>query len=249
MQQNDEFVLSRELCYKQRNLALPPSEKDILESATYIDSDIITLQEVSAAFIDQAKSRPKLGGAFWIVAPKDMDAVRDQNSVIFLRKDTFPDGSDAEITSLVEGSFEEGAKVPVAKGDILAITATDKDGISFVVASFHGDTNGLATKPVLDAILKAMSTDAELAGHKLLFGLDANTYEKAKPKKQQDVLEWGKHYVAHGLTSCWGDVPDPKNYTTFNSRTYLQPQLNKACKQSDKRSNGDGASSHCLCAL
>ena len=87
--------------------------------------------------------------------------------------------------------------------------------------------------------MKAMSSNSTLAGHKLIFGLDANTYEKAKPGKQQDVLDFGKHYVSYGLTSCWGDVPDKKNYTTFNSRTYLQPQLNKACKKSDKRANGD----------
>merc|ERR1712194_447333 len=53
--------------------------------------------------------------------------------------------------------------------------------------------------------------DSTLITHKLVFGLDANTYEK----------------------------PKPANYTTFNSRTYLQPQLNKACKKSDKRANGD----------
>ena len=214
-----------------------PHTLDILEKV-YGTSDIVTLQEVSASFIDQARKR-ELGQKFWIVAPGDLDAVRDQNSVIFLSKATFPSGPTAEITHLVEGSFEEGAKVPIAKGDILAITATDLDGIPFVIASFHGDTNGLATKPVLSAIIKAMNSDATLATHKLLFGLDANTYEKAKPGKQQDVLEWGKHYVSYGLTSCWGDVPNPSNYTTFNSRTYLQPQLNKACKKSDKRSNGD----------
>jgi hypothetical protein len=101
------------------------------------------------------------------------------------------------------------------------------------------DTNGLATKPVLSAIVKAMASDSVLITHKLVYGLDANTYEKAKPGKQQDVLDWGKHYSSFGLTSCWGDIPNPSNYTTFNSRTYLQPQLNKACKMSDKRSNGD----------
>merc|ERR1719253_1958043 len=168
-----------------------------------------------------------------------MDAVRDQNSVIFLRKETFPAGPSAEITAIVENSFEEGVEVPIAKGDILAITATDRDGIPFVITSFHGDTNGLATKPVLSAIMKAMSMDSSLITHKLIFGLDANTYEKAKPGKQQDVREWGEHYVSYDLTSCWGDTPNPSNYTTFNSRTYLQPQLNKACKKSDKRANGD----------
>ena len=216
-----------------------PRTFEILESSTYIGSDIIALQEVSASFIDQAKSRPSLDHNFHIIGPDDMDAVRDQNSVIFLRKETFPDGASAEITSLVESSFEPGVTVPVAKGDILAITATDRDGVPFVIASFHGDTNGLATKPVLSAIMKAMASDSSLANHKLIFGLDANTYEKAKPGKQQDVLEWAQHYVSYDLTSCWGDVPDPQNYTTYNSRTYLQPQLNKACKKSDKRSNGD----------
>ena len=104
---------------------------------------------------------------------------------------------------------------------------------------FSLDTDGLATKPVLSALMKAMTTNSALAKHKLIFGLDANTYENAKAGKQQDVVDWGKHYVSHGLTSCWGDIPNPKNYTTFNSRTYLQPQLNKACKKSDKRANGD----------
>ena len=84
-----------------------------------------------------------------------------------------------------------------------------------------------------------MSSDSDLAKSKLIFGLDANTYENAVPDKQQDVLDWGEHYVSQGLSSCWGDVPQPTNYTTFNSRTYLQPQLNKACKKSDKRANGD----------
>ena len=216
-----------------------PHTLNILESDAYINCDIITLQEVAASFIDQAKNRSILDDTFWIVAPADMDAVKDQNSVILLRKETFPDGASAEITSIVESSFEEGVKVPIAKGDILAITATDRDKTEYVIASFHGDTNGLATKPVLSAIMKAMSSDSSLVTHKLVFGLDANTYEKAKPGKQQDVLDWGKHYVSHGLTSCWGDVPNPKNYTTFNSRTFLQPQLNKACKKSDKRANGD----------
>lgn len=41
------------------------------------------------------------------------------------------------------------------------------------------------------------------------------------------------------LTSCWGDTPNPKNYTTYNARTYLQPQLNKACKSDEKRTKGD----------
>lgn len=113
-----------------------PRTLDILEKV-YGTSDIITLQEVSTSMINQAKTRT-LGNKFWIVAPGDLDAVRDQNSVIFLNKATFPAGPSAEITSVVEGSFEEGVDVPIAKGDILAITATDGDNIPYVIASFHG---------------------------------------------------------------------------------------------------------------
>jgi hypothetical protein len=214
-----------------------PHTMSILEDE-YITSDIITLQEVSGAFIDQARAS-KLGKVFHIVAPENLDSVRDQNSVICLNRVTFPDGASKEITALVEKSFPEGAAVPVAKGDILAITATSKYDIPFVIASFHGDTNGLATKPVLDALVKAMGSNSKLVSHSLVFGMDANTYENGKPGKQQDVLDFGVDYVSHGLTSCWGDVPDPKNYTTYNARTFLQPQLNKACKSTQKREFGD----------
>ena len=113
-----------------------PRTLDILEKV-YDTSDIITLQEVSVALINQAKGRA-LGEKYWIVAPGDLDAVRDQNSVLLLSKTTFPSGPSAEITSIVEGSFEEGVDVPIAKGDILAITATSVSGTPFVIASFHG---------------------------------------------------------------------------------------------------------------
>lgn len=115
-----------------------PHTMQILETE-YIDSDIITLQEVSSSFIDQARSR-KLGQKFHIVAPMNLDSVRDQNSVIALNRETFPEGPGTEITSLVEGSFPADASVPVAPGDILAITAQTKHGLPLVVASFHGDT-------------------------------------------------------------------------------------------------------------
>jgi len=215
-----------------------PHTLGILENA-YGDTDIITLQEVSSSFIDEARSSA-LGKTFHIIAPTDLDAVRDQNSVIFLKKELFPQGAGEEITSLVEASFPKDVAVPVAKGDILAITATNKFGVEFVIASFHGDTNGLATKPVVDATVKAMKSDgSKFKNHRLVFGMDANTYEKAKPGKQQDVLDFAKDVVSHGMTSCWGDVPNPKNYTTYNARTYLQPQLNKACKSTEKREKGD----------
>jgi len=207
-------------------------------SDIYSDSDIITLQEVSSSLIDQVKDG-QLGKEYWITYPFDMDPVKDQNSVIMLKKTTFPSGAKKEITKNVRDSFPSGVKIPVSGGDINAITADDVDGMSYVIVSFHGDTNGLATIPVNDAIVKTMKDDPALAKHNLIFGLDANTYENAIPKKQQDVMEWGKSYTGHGLTSCWGDVPRKDNYSTYNSRTFLQPQLNKACKSTEKREKGD----------
>lgn len=137
----------------------------------YSDSTIITLQEVSSAFVDQAMASP-LGKKFHIIASADMDAIRDQNSVILLCKTNFPKGMEREISGQVSAAFPEGGDVPVARGDILAITTKDQYGVPFVVASFHGDTNGLATKPVLDAVVAAMKKDPVLSKHHLIFGMD-----------------------------------------------------------------------------
>ena len=175
-----------------------PHTIEILERS-YSDSDIITLQEVAYSFIDQIRAS-KLGRKFHIVAPMNIDSVRDQNSVIALNRETFPDGPGTEISSLVEKSFPPDEDVPIATGDILAITAQTKQGVPLVIASFHGDTNGLATKPVLTAVLKAMASDSKLAGHRLIFGMDANTYENAKPGKQQDVIDFGKYFVSQGVS-------------------------------------------------
>jgi hypothetical protein len=217
-----------------------PHTLEILEKE-YSESDIITLQEVSSAFINLARESPILSQKFHIISSNDINTARDQNSIICLNKATFPSDQYNEITQYVEAQFGD-KKPPVAPGDIIVITTENAAGEPFVIASFHGDTNGLATIPVTDAIVKAMkngTVPTVTERHKLIFGLDANTYEKAKPTKQQDVMEYGKSFVKHGLTSCWGDLPNPSNYTTYNARTYLQPQLNKACKQSEKRLNGD----------
>lgn len=96
-----------------------------------------------------------------------------------------------------------------------------------MLASFHGDTNGLATIPVVKAV-EAVAKSKDDA--RLLFGLDANTYHKGQAGKAQDVMEFAEAYLAMGLTSCWGDQPDPTNFTTYNARTFLQPQLNKVSR-------------------
>lgn len=215
-----------------------PHTLEILQHQ-YMDSDIITLQEVSSQLITMARNGP-LGKTHHIIASADMDPVRDQNSVICLLKSRFPHlATYTEITKDVQDAFPTNVDVPVAAGDLLAIAMTSVHGEKFVIASFHGDTNGLATIPVTDAIVKVMTSDDRWRDYHLIFGLDANTYEHAIPGKTQDVLEYASSFTQHGLLSCWGETINPANYTTYNARTFLQPQLNKACRQSEKRSKGD----------
>ena len=42
-----------------------------------------------------------------------------------------------------------GHSVPVAGGDLLVMSVADNMQRKYLLASFHGDTNGLATIPVL----------------------------------------------------------------------------------------------------
>ncbi|GMH67244.1 hypothetical protein TL16_g04631 [Triparma laevis f. inornata] len=161
---------------------------DIIKNS-YATADVICLQEVSAAFIGHAMSVPEISSAFNIITPRDMDGKRDQNSVVLLSKSKFPNGCQEEITHDVEAAFPSGVKVPVAKGDILALKCQSSTGQNYVISSFHGDTNGLATIPVLTALNAVMKT---LPGTRLIFGLDANVYETGDSKKQDcmEVRSW-----------------------------------------------------------
>ena len=66
-----------------------------------------------------------------------------------------------------------------------------------------------------------------------------NTYLKGKPGKQLGVDEFVKFYKELGYYSNFGDMPMSACLTTSIARTFLQPQLQKACKAADKKSLGD----------
>ncbi|KAJ1638551.1 hypothetical protein T492DRAFT_944035 [Pavlovales sp. CCMP2436] len=209
----------------------------ILGSSLYRDADVIFLQEVAMAFVQTLRSSP-MGAEFDVRLASTSDGKRDQNSAILVRKSCFNVSSAVDRTAAFDTILAKAGKdVPVAPGDVIALsvagmpTAPGKPPAKFLLASFHGDTNGLATVAVVKAMSELAGTPA-LAGHVLLFGLDANTYEHGSSHKQ-GVLEFADEYGKLGLSSCWGDRPDPTNHTTFNARTYLQPQLNKAVKLSD----------------
>jgi hypothetical protein len=65
------------------------------------------------------------------------------------------------------------ADVGQSRGDLFVIKADHVDGTRYLFASFHGDTNGLLTIPVVTAVHDyAKKAHAD---RKLVFGMDANT--------------------------------------------------------------------------
>lgn len=84
-----------------------------------------------------------------------------------------------------------------------------------VLGSFHGDTNGLQTLPVVNAIADAYR------GCRIILGVDANAHadDRASRGRKLSVTEFLES-VRLAAT--------PPVVTTFNARTYLQPQLQKA---------------------
>jgi len=197
---------------------------EILSSSLYSGSDIIFLQEVAGAFVDMMR-QSDLAQYFQVLAT---DSKRDQNSVILLRKSRFDVNTVHDLTEDFHGYLD--ASAGVAHGDLITVSV-EGPSASFLLASFHGDTNGQQTIPVVKAMHK-LSERPDLKGFHFIFGLDANTYAVKKPKYQY-VMEFAAEYNKLGYTSCWGDKPNPANHTTFNARTYLQPQLNKAVRFSD----------------
>lgn len=205
----------------------------ILE-VSYASADIQFLQEVAGSFAESAKKKP-LSSIFDIYYPSEMDPDRDQNSFILLKKGKFTDV--VEVTASVLKELDNTKDVPLAKGDLLALTAVDaEDGTKYLLLSFHGDTNGLATIPIVTAAHSYGAT--KVPDHKMLFGMDANTY--AKPDEdQQGVVQFAQFYRSKSLNTCYGPYPNPLNFTTFHARTHLQPQLNKAVRLEEKDIKGD----------
>ena len=206
---------------------------EILETA-YGSANILFLQEVASSFADVVKNK-QLSSMYEIYSPSTMDGDRDQNSFILLKKGQFRDV--IEITTEVLRELDTSKEVPIANGDLIALTATDfTDGVKYIFASFHGDTNGLATIPIVNAMHKYAVM--KRPDHKLLFGMDANTYDNPE-NDQQGMVEFAELFTSLKFNSCYGQKPNRKNFTTFHARTHLQPQLNKAVKLEDKDSKGD----------
>lgn len=194
---------------------------DIL-SSTYQDADVVFLQEASGALVEMLRERHS--GSFQILVPRDFSSSRSQNSVIMLRSRLFAEAK--EVVMEAKGWDAGDLLIVEAKVPVPGRTPT-----SIALASFHGDTNGLLTIPVLKEVM------ANLPAQLFVFGLDANTYNK-KSSSTAYVMDFEGVYKEFGLQACWGAV-DPSRVTTFHARTYLQPQLNKATKSSELLEKGD----------
>jgi len=216
----------------------------LADHKAYFGADVIFMQEVAGAFVEAFQAHEQLSKRFLVLAPRSIDHVRDQNSIILVAKARLP--PDMDPASCVEldlgGSLSKD--VPVADGDVCAfrVPLLFSEGIGsaqpeeLVLASFHGDTAGLASTPVVSAVQEA----AAKAGRPLIMGLDANTHASIDPKGATKHivsflfdLETGDKPLRH----CWAGEDHSRWNTTFNARTYLQPQLNKAVRYDERHTS------------
>lgn len=205
-------------------------------SKTYSSCDVICVQEASAAFLQQA-AESDLYKTYHVVAPGRLDGVRNQNSLILLNRTRFDKWE--ETTDAVLTRYNALTTLRLEDGDLFSLACRGTDGKSYFLASFHGDTNGLASTPVIEALMQCHSE--EFSDHIPIFGIDANTHADKKPKTK-DVLEFFTDIEKLKLESCQGKVGSvnpTEIYTTFSARTFLQPQFQKATRAADVQELAD----------
>jgi hypothetical protein len=215
----------------------------------YGDADVVFIQEASEAFA----SRAGVCLDHFVLRPSGVDGRRSQLSLILARKSLFLRHTARDVTEEVLRRLP--AKCTTA-GDLCVFEVASHEG-PFLLASFHGDSDGTCTAPVLTA-LEALAQEC-FPEHTLLFGLDANTAAgpacpvsnrldppivsrdaaasaakgaaTSKSSASRPGLDGGGFTALldeRGLGSCWQGQDLRGLWTTFNARTYLQPQLHKA---------------------
>merc|ERR1712032_868226 len=110
------------------------------------------------------------------------------------KKDTFAQNSVREVTSIVLNRMK--GQLKAADGDLLVVQVVcAKDNKPYLIASFHGESNGNLSTPILNAYYEAMQE--EFGEHIAVLGMDANVHEEAKagfkhfPEFLADVLALG----------------------------------------------------------
>ena len=198
---------------------------------SYSAFDVIFLQEAAAVFVQHARAHPDLHAQFFVLAPRVLDGKRDQNSLILASRRRFREESGEDVTQRVLDGLGGAWAAP---GDLLVSSVEDRRaGGRWLLASFHGDSNGLSAQPLVLALCDAAAV--EFGDHALLAGLDANTVSAAEEGcRHQSVPGFAQCLRGQGLLSVWGPDPDPAAWTSFSSRTFMQTQLHKAVPYRDR---------------
>lgn len=84
-----------------------------------------------------------------------------------------------DVTGVVESFLPSG--VCLGSSDLVATAVLGHDGRSYLLASFHGDTAGSLTLPLLRALVAC--AQERFRRHVLILGLDANSYAPAKAEQ------------------------------------------------------------------
>ena len=199
----------------------------------YGDADVIFIQEASEAFA----ARAGVCLDHFVLRPAGVDGRRSQLSLILARKSRFFRHTARDLTEEVLRRLPSRC---TTAGDLCVFEVDSHEG-PCLLASFHGDSEGACTAPVLTA-LHDLARE-RCPHHTLLFGLDANTAvkpadapggERGEPRGRPagaaglDAGGFSALLADLGLGSCWQGQDLRGLWTTFNARTYLQPQLHKA---------------------
>jgi len=224
-------VLKMKLC----NALVVNKQTNVLrllaEQPAYGHADIVFMQEVAGDFLEAFKAHAVLSKRFALLVPSAVDFVRNQNSLILVARSRLVDGGqELDVSSFLP------ADVPIAEGDLCAYAVPLRLGDvqrSVVLASFHGDTAGLASTPVVSAVRRVASA----AGLPVIFGLDANTHQRREPSGGTKHVDEFLSELGSGeepLCHSWPGEETSRWQTTFNARTFLQPQLNKAVRYEER---------------
>jgi hypothetical protein len=200
----------------------------------YAHVDVLCLQEVHVSLIDEIR-RTSLGSSHDFVVSSDAKVLRGVNSILLLRKEVFREGFEEVTAEVTKRCFCAG-------GDLVVTTANHRWCGKLCIASYHGDSSGAETVPMVEALHSVCNgTSSLLSGHKLLIGVDANTHEK--PGK--GTCSWGEMMLALvplGLTTCWGDHPELESCRTLcKARSFLQAQMKKGVHFDDRDKKCDKA--------
>eukprot|EP00292_Cryptomonas_paramecium_P002386 CAMPEP_0113730054 /NCGR_PEP_ID=MMETSP0038_2-20120614/42943_1 /TAXON_ID=2898 /ORGANISM="Cryptomonas paramecium" /LENGTH=1270 /DNA_ID=CAMNT_0000662067 /DNA_START=60 /DNA_END=3874 /DNA_ORIENTATION=- /assembly_acc=CAM_ASM_000170 len=195
---------------------------DIL-ATSYKEKRIVFLQEASAAFVHKARNHRGLTDTFKIMLPTTFNGKRGQNSIILVSRAAFDISTAADVTDKVLGHIDGNF---LEAGDLFALRIDDVGGQGYLLVSFHGDSNGLSTRPVLEGLHEAfIKSFSDLI---FVAGIDSNTSSQASDKFHHGVRDFRALLEKQGMVSVWDKADDRMITTTCSARTSLQMQLNKA---------------------